>query len=190
MKWLAWGVGGLLGVVFLACAVLWVLGRRDDAGRVLVSIDVARPPADVWAWVTEPEKEKAWVSWLVDVRRPGPLRVGSTETWVMEDRHNGNKPMEIRSVTTAIEPGHVLAVQLSSPGVFTGNAVYTLTDLGNGRTRLSCDSRYRYELAFARLLEPLITPSATKKFAEDFARLKTLAESAPAGVASQASGIR
>jgi uncharacterized protein YndB with AHSA1/START domain len=191
MKWLAWAVGGLLGVVLLAVGVLFVLGRRADAGRIQTSVDVNRSPAEVWAWITEPEKEKAWVSWLVDVRREGPLQVGSRQTWVMEDRHNGSERMEIVAVSTAVEPGRRLSVQLLAPGVFTGDAVYTLADLGNGRTRLSNDSRYRYDMAFARLMEPLITPSAKKKFAEDLARLKTLAEAAPAaGVASQASGTR
>jgi uncharacterized protein YndB with AHSA1/START domain len=191
MKWMAWAVGGLLGAVLLAMGVLFVLGRRADAGRIQTSVDVDRSPAEVWTWITEPEKEKAWVSWLVDVRREGQVQVGSRQTWVMEDRHNGNKRMEILAVSTAVEPGRLLSVQLSSPGVFTGDAVYTLTDLGNGRTRLSNDSRYRYAMAFARLLEPLITPSAKKKFAEDLARLKSLAEAAPpAGVASQAGGTR
>lgn len=191
MKWLAWGVAGLLGLVLVMVGVLWVLGRRGDAGRVQASVDVDRPPAEVWAWITEPEKEKAWVSWLVEVKADGPARVGSHQVWVMEDRNNGNARVQIGSVATAVEPGRRLEVRLSAPGMFTGDAVYALEDLGNGQTRLAVDSRYRYDMAFARLMEPLITPSAKKKFLEDLSRLKTLAESAPPeGAAAQASGTR
>jgi hypothetical protein len=79
------------------------------------------------------------------------------------------------------------------PAVFTRyvhrGRVYTLTDLGNGRTRFSTDARYRNDMALARLMEPLITPSARKKFTGDLARLKTLAEAAPPESAtSQATG--
>jgi uncharacterized protein YndB with AHSA1/START domain len=191
MKWLAWGVAGVVGLVVVMACVLWVLGRRADAGRVQASIDVDRPPAEVWAWITDPKKEKAWVSWLVEVREDGPAKVGSRQVWVMEDRNNGNERVEIASVATSVEPGRRLGVRLSAPGMFTGDAVYTLSDLGNGRTRLATDSRYRYDMAFARLMEPLITPSAKKKFVEDLARLKTLAEAAPPeGAAAQASGTR
>ena len=191
MKWLAWGVAGLLGLVLVMVGVLWVLGRRGEAGRVQASIDVDRPPAEVWEWITEPKKEKAWVSWLVEVKADGPVQVGSHQVWVMEDRNNSNERVEIGSVATAVEPGHRLDVRLSAPGMFTGDAVYTLRDLGHGRTGLAVDSRYRYDMAFARLMEPLITPSAKKKFVEDLARLKTLAESAPPeGAAAQANETR
>jgi uncharacterized protein YndB with AHSA1/START domain len=191
MKWLGWGVAGLLGLVLVMACVLWVLGRRDEAGRIQASIDIGRSPAEVWAWITEPKKEKAWVSWLVEVKGDGQTKAGSRQVWVMEDRNNNNQRMEIESVATAVEPGHRLDVRLSAPGMFSGDAVYTLTDLGNGRTRLSTDSRYRYDMAFARLMEPLITPSARKKFVEDLARLRTLAEtSAPQGTSAQAGGTR
>jgi hypothetical protein len=51
--------------------------------------------------------------------------------------------------------------------------------------------RGNFEGAFARLMEPLITPSAKKEFAEDRARLKALAEVAPPeDIATKGTGTR
>jgi hypothetical protein len=62
------------------------------------------------------------------------------------------------------------------PGIFTGSQTYQLTDLGGARTRVEIASRIRYTSWFARLLEPVLTPSATCKLAQDLATLKTEVE--------------
>ncbi len=181
MKWIAVAVLGLVGLFVVAAVVLLALGRRADAGRLVTSIEVNRPPAEVWLWITEPDKLKGWVTWLVEVRQltDGPVRPGSRVEWVMQDANNGNRPMVITSETLAFEVGRRLELKLSAPGAFSGVATYALVDLGGGRTRLATDAHYRYDSAFARLMEPLITPAAAKKFDGDMARLKALAEAAP-----------
>jgi len=119
--------------------------------------------------LTEPEKLKAWVGWLVEVRREG-----DREIWVVEDRNNGNARMEIVAYDMREEPGRLFA-KLKVDGSFHGWNEYRLTDLG-GRTRLEMSGEYEYEHWFAKLLEPIITREATKKQDEDLARLKGLVE--------------
>src|SRR6185295_11965917 len=61
MKWVLRIVGALVGLAVLAVLVLFALSKRPDAGKGEVSIEIAQPPAVVWAWITEPEKLKQWV---------------------------------------------------------------------------------------------------------------------------------
>ncbi len=181
MKWIGFVALGLVGLLVIVAVVLLALGRRADAGRLVAAIEVNRRPTEVWPWITEPDKLKGWVTWLVEVRplTDGPVHPGSRVEWVMQDANSGNRPMVITSETLAFEVGRRLELKLSSPGAFTGVATYALIDLGGGRTRLATDARYRYDSAFARLMEPLITPAAAKKFDGDLRRLKALAEAAP-----------
>jgi TolB-like protein len=81
------GIGalGLLGLIAVTLAALWVMGRRADAGRLQASIDIDRAPADVWPWITEGDKEKAWVTWLTEVKNEGPSR----QIWTLHNVNNG-----------------------------------------------------------------------------------------------------
>ncbi|HEX4385860.1 MAG TPA: SRPBCC family protein [Myxococcales bacterium] len=175
MKWLGIGALGLPGLIAVTLAALWMMGRRADAGRLQASVDIDRAPADVWPWITDGDKEKAWVTWLAEVKNEGPSR----QIWTLHNVNNGARTMDIVSDTISAEPGRKLAVKLSAPGMFTGKATYLLTDLGNGKTRLSCDTTYRYQQALTQFLEPLITPQALKKFNGDLLRLKSAAEASP-----------
>jgi hypothetical protein len=60
--------------------------------------------------------------------------------------------------------------------MFEGDVLYKLTDLGNGRTRVEQDGRYRYESRLTKLLEPMITPDAMRKVVADLNRLRQLVE--------------
>jgi hypothetical protein len=60
--------------------------------------------------------------------------------------------------------------------LFSEDISYELSDL-NGKTRLVLTGVANYKTWFAKLLEPVITPAAQKKLAEDTARLKALVQS-------------
>lgn len=86
--------------------------------------------------------------------------------------------MEIVTKNREYAPPSHLVLEISSPkGEFTGESVYQLVDLGNGRTRLDMDSRFHFQNWFANLMEPVITPAARKKMRGDSARLKSILES-------------
>src|SRR6185436_3276944 len=181
MKWLLRIVGGFVCLLVISVVVLLALGARADANRLQASVTIHRSPDAVWPYLYEPEKLKSWVTWLkqVETDRAGPPAVGAHAVWVMEDMNNGGAIMRIKSDVFAVEPNRRLAVNLSVPGAFQGIAEYTLTDLGGGATRLECDSRYTFDNAFAKLLTPVIMPSARKKMLSDMDRLRAEIERKP-----------
>lgn len=180
MKWLKW-IGIVLAVLLILPVVtLLVLGQRKDAGHLHRSIEIAASPEQLWPWLEDGDKLKQWVSWLVDVRVPDPAShgVGASKVWVMKDENNGGMQMQIIAKNREYAPPSRLVLQISTDKEeFTGENVYELVDLGNGRTRLEMDSRYRFANWFANLMEPVITPSARKKMVADADRLKSMVES-------------
>ena len=168
----------IVGLIAIAFVTLLVMGSRPDADRMAGSIDIAKPPLTVWAYVEEPDKLKSWISWVVEVRdeTPGRRGVGSRYVLVMEDRNNGNVRMNVAHEVVAYDESRRKTMRLSTPGMFSGVGTYTLQDLGNGQTRLAEDSRYHFDNWFARLMTPLVMSAAHKKMVEDLQRLKSLAE--------------
>jgi len=156
-----------------------IAGMGADSNRAVTSIVIKQKPAVIWPWLYKADKVKQWVSWLVEVRVPDPTvhGVGATSVWVMKDENNGGALMEIVAKNREYAPPSHLVLQISVQGEFTGENVYELVDLGNGRTRLEMDSRYRISNWFANLLEPVVTPAARKKMVADEARLKSIVES-------------
>lgn len=186
MKWVLIVIGALLGLVVVCVLALFLVSRRSGAGQSTHSVVVARPVAEVWTWITEPDKVRQWVSWLVDIRttETGPPRVGMKEVWVMDDP-NMKKQLEIDGTITEVVPGQRLGVAISLPGYFEGDMVYSLTEVEGG-TRLETKGRYKYLDFVFSVMEPLVTPEADKKMRGDLARLKSLAEAAPAAPAAPA----
>jgi len=167
-----------VGLIVIALVTLLVMSSRPDADRMAGSIDIAKPPQTVWAYVEEPDKLKSWISWVVEVRdeTPGRRGVGSRYVLVMEDRNNGNMRVNIASEVVAYEECKKETLRLSVPGMFSGEGTYALQDLGNGQTRLTQESTYHFDNWFARLMAPLVMSEARKKMVEDLQRLKSLAE--------------
>jgi uncharacterized protein YndB with AHSA1/START domain len=178
MKWMLRIAIGFLSLLILAIAALFVLGHRTNAGRVHASAEFNASAEQIWPWLSEGDKAKQWVSWLVEVRplTPAASGVGSKEVWVMHDANNGGQPMEIESACTEYEPPTRLSVRLSSSGSFDGHQTYRLVNLDNGRARLDIDGQYHFSQWFAALMEPVVTPAAEKKLVGDVARLKSLIE--------------
>jgi uncharacterized protein YndB with AHSA1/START domain len=176
MKWAIRIGGGLLAALLLAAVVLAAMGQRSNAGRLQASVDVNASREQVWPWITEPEKLKQWVSWMVEVRGGATTGVGSKSVWVMRDENNGGQIMEIHSICSEYTPPSQLRVTVGVEQAFGGDQIYRLQDLGSGRTRLEAVGRYRFDMWFAKLLEPLITPAAEKKLVGDMTRLKSLVE--------------
>jgi hypothetical protein len=94
----------------------------------------------------------------------------------MRDENNGGKLMEITGTFTEFSPPRRMMIAVSVPGAFDGDQSYDVTTAGDGRSRLEVHGRYRFHVFLARLMEPLIMPSAKKKLMGDLTRLKTLAE--------------
>jgi uncharacterized protein YndB with AHSA1/START domain len=178
MKWILYVFAGLVGLVLLAVVVLLAIGGGRGEGRLVTTVEIAKPASVVFKWITEPPRLKSWIGWLVDIQMLTPEvgRVGSRHVWVMEDRNNNNQRMDIEVETTRVEPDRLLEVRLNVPAGFTGTVTYELQPMDANRTHLTYRGTYRYDHWLAKLLEPVISRSAQQKLQEDIQRLKQLAE--------------
>ena len=178
MKWIGYIFAGIGAIVVIAIVVLLALGGGRGQSRLVKTIEIARPANVVFAWITEPPRLKAWVGWLIDIHRqtPEPVRAGSREVWVMEDRNNNNQRMEIQTEYTRVEPDRVLEARLNVPEGFTGTVIYELQPIDANRTHVTYRATYQFDHWLAKLLEPIISRSAQHKLSEDFARMKQKAE--------------
>lgn len=173
----------LLGLLSLAVAlivigvvVLLALGKRDEAGRNTATIQIERPPAQVFPWVTEPDRLQQWIGGLVEsapLTAEG-LKVGARSREVVVV---GNTRHEMETTITDLESPSRLVVEIKAEG-FKVDARYDLVESGGG-TFLSYACISRYEHPLARLMEPLVTREAQKKIEADLARLKGLVEAEP-----------
>ena len=170
--------GAVLGLLLLGLAGLWIASNRRDAGRMRASVEIERAPEEIWPWITEPEQLTQWVGWLAEVKpdTTTPAEgIGHRATWVMDDPRSKEK-MLVPGTVTLWEPPDQVGVHVEVPGSFSGDVLYTLTDLGNGRTRVEQDGRYTYESRLVSLMEPLLTPDAMRKMFDDMKRLKQKVE--------------
>lgn len=178
MKWLLYALAGVGGLLVICVIVLLFLGGYRGESRLVASIDIARPPGTVFPFITQPEKLKSWVSWLVEVKEVAPAGTGShaKQVWVMEDRNNNNQLMNIETEIVQSDPGRLLEVNVAAAMGFTGNIRYELESGDNQRTRLTYIGHYKFDHWLAKLFEPLISRSAQQKLEGDLQRLKQQVE--------------
>ncbi len=178
MKWIKIAGSVAAALIVLPIVALAIAGAGQDSNRMVNTIVIHRKPEAIWPWLYKPDKVKQWVSWLVEIREKGDGEptVGGSAVWVMEDRNNGNARMEMTGTVEAVEPNRRLAVRIAAPAEFTGSAVYTLTPLDDGSTRVEADARYVFDNGFARFLTPVICWQAKKKMQGDMEQLRTRVE--------------
>jgi len=173
--------GAILGLLLIAVAGLWIASNRRDAGRMRASVEIERAPEEIRPWITEPEQLTQWVKWLREVRpdTTSPAEgIGHRETRVIDDPRTKEPRLEAGNVTLW-EPPDQMGIHVEVPDEYEGDVLYTLTDLGNGRTRVEQDGRFTFDKRFASLLEPLMTPGAMRKMFDDMKRLKEKVEAVP-----------
>ena len=181
--------GLVLGTFFLivgGIVALFALGLRPGAGTLVSDITIARPPAIVWRWLTEPVRIARWTSWVADVKQDSlaPGAAGSRQSWQLVDP-NLHDRVPITGTVTEQDAPRMLRMQVRTPGLFESVRTWTLEPVAGG-THLSQTERVHYDVWAARFMEPLVTPQAQRRMAGDQARLKQLAESAPAAPESLA----
>jgi uncharacterized protein YndB with AHSA1/START domain len=184
MKWVIRIAGALVVLLVLSGLGLWIASNRRDAGRMRVSVEIARSPEEIWGWLSEPDKLTQWVGWLVAVQPDSTTAsegIGHRAAWIMDDPRMKQKFL-LPGTITVWDPPLQMGVHIeapSAPGAPEGDVLYKLTDLGNGRTRLEQDGRFRYLEKSAALLEPMVTPEAMRKMFDDMNRLKMKVEAVP-----------
>ena len=133
------------------------------------SIDVSRPPAEVFPWLLEEDKVPQWTGDLERYTVNGPLGVGSTVTQKLTVAGGLVLDMEIvgydppRSAETRFE---INGVKVTSD--------YTLADNGSGGTTLTQTLEAKASGFTAKMLIPIVQGRLETKLKDDLERLKGL----------------
>ena len=133
---------------------------------------IERPPAEVFAALTDVAKSPAWTSGLTEVRTapPDSLSVGSTITYVGSFLGRG---YESAAECTALDPGERFATVTTS-GPFHLEVDYRLEPTGAGTTVTTrCRGESR---GFFRLAEPVVIRLTRRQFESAGENLKALLE--------------
>ena len=141
--------------------------------EIPLTIDIDRPPRQVWDYLVDPDKMRQWMTGLQAVEQvsPGPNGAGAEHRITFEQR---GKRAEMKVINTVFEPHRRIAIDMSGSnmGKLVMHVDYVLSDLG-GKTRLryvaSCQLK-----GFQILLTPLIKlagASQAKKFLHNLKRV-------------------
>ncbi|MGD9487544.1 MAG: SRPBCC domain-containing protein [Calditrichaceae bacterium] len=176
MKWLLRIGIGVVILIFAAFMVMFVWsGAAKGIGHSEIKIQIDRPAAEVFEWITDTDKLKSWMEGFVEEKplNGDSLRIGARSMLIIEyDEQIYEMEMEI----TDLEINRLLEVKISAIG-WDETSRYVLNE-SDGSTTLLFKDETQYKHTFAKLMEPLITLSARNHFQKNFTRLKTLAESA------------
>lgn len=172
----------LLATVFAVAAVLWFAARRGDRGAIEAEIDIARPPAVVFRWISSEDLVKRWITNLVEFKRadiPGE----KVPDFRMVHLVNG-RPVAMQVRIIRVVPSQELGLQITSvqptQGGFISEAGFELISSGD-YTRLIFRSHTQFVSLQDRIWEPVLTYAAKSKMKDDLAKLKLLLEAEPAG---------
>jgi uncharacterized protein YndB with AHSA1/START domain len=139
-----------------------------------VTVDVARPPADVFAYLTDVSKLPEWQATASDTQVDGAVRQGAR---IRERRHFLGRDVRTELEVTAYEPPRQFDVRSrSGPVSFAIRHALSPTPDGT-RLRAEVDVQLGRMMRFAAQ-GPLRI--AEREFRSDFSRLKELLEATPA----------
>lgn len=142
-----------------------------------VETEIARSPAEVFAYVTDPEKLPSWQTNTVSVEQEGegPLRLGTR----LREVHSGPGGKRIESLVEVaeLEPDRLFALRMVE-GPLPIDGRISLEPAGAG-TRMHFKVHGRPRGAM-RLLQPLLRHGIKRQFEQHCATLKSVLE-APVG---------
>jgi carbon monoxide dehydrogenase subunit G len=133
------------------------------------TVEIARPPADVFPWLLDEDKVPVWTGHLEAYERldDGALGRGSKVRQVLEI---SGRRIDVEMEITAYDPPTGAETRFSTNGIEVVNA-YALEAAGAG-TRLTQAIDAKPSGLTARLLVPVIQPRLEEKVTEDLERLR------------------
>lgn len=187
MKWVWRILGAIVALVVLCVAGLWIIGLRPGHGYCAATVEINRPAAQLWRYISRDDLLKKWISGLEEIRHTTPGIAGPGEKFVLVESYEAER-VQMEMTMDRMEAPHRMEFTLVGLGdpsnSFTEHAQYLLEEQG-GKTRLTLSTQTEYHGFLLRLLEPLITHAAAEKVRSDLARLKSLVEAEPAGNSAQ-----
>jgi carbon monoxide dehydrogenase subunit G len=140
--------------------------------RYTASIEIARPPEDVFSYVADLANLPAWQQSARSAEAEGELGVGVT---FVETREFLGREVESHGEVTAFEPGRELSLRITGgPVQLTVRHVFEAS--GDG-TRLTIEAEGE-PAGMLRLAGPLAQRAARRQADDDLRRLKRILESA------------
>ena len=140
---------------------------------VVTHLEVGRPAADVFAFVSDQLNAPRWQRGLREVRRTtdGPIGVGSEHVFV---RRFAGRRIEARNRFVEFVPGRYVAFEIPD-GKMTGHASYLVEPIDSDRSQLT--SGMRFDVAgWMRFAEPLLARILERDTRRDEQTLKRLLE--------------
>jgi uncharacterized membrane protein len=144
--------------------------------HIATSVEIARSPEDVFAYVADLPRHPEWQDGLVSVtvETDGPSRVG---TRVIHRRKLGPKTVATTSEITAYDPPRVLGFR-GIDGPIRGEGSQRVEPVGDG-------SRVLFEMelegyGFGKLMLPMARRQAARQVAASHQKLKRILEGAVA----------
>ena len=142
---------------------------------IISSTDIARPPAEVFAYATDPSRFREWQAGVVSghLEADGPPAVGSK--CVMKRRIGGSERTSTSEITE-ISPPQTWAVR-GIDGPIRANVKVTIEPRGDGQ-----ESRLTIELEFqghgiGKMLLPAVVRQGRKEVPQSCQKLKSRLES-------------
>lgn len=141
------------------------------------TIDIARAPAEVFAFIDDSRRMPEWITSCVAVEQtsPAPRRVGSTLHYTFKQCA---RPGTMDGTVTEYQPPRRLAMRFGDSG-FTVTVAFRVEPAGGG-ARVTQSLQIEPRTFFGRLMTPLIRAGTRRQVAGDNAKLKALLSPAPA----------
>jgi uncharacterized protein YndB with AHSA1/START domain len=181
MKWVKKIAKALALLVVIVVLGLYLYGFRPGGGQNSATVEIHRPAAQVWRYLSDDDLVMKWVSGLKEIRHKNPGVAGTGARFEMTVEMDGQRTDMVMEITAFDAPKHIGFRLNSAEGVspaFTETGEYVLTE-ANGTTQLTLSGSSKYFPFWVQLMEPMITPAAQKKLEGDLARLKSLVEAEP-----------
>ena len=133
------------------------------------SVEIPRPPAEVFPWLLEEDKVPRWTGHLERYERldGGPLGQGSKVRQVLDV---SGRTIDVTLEITGYQPPSGAQTRFSTNGIQVVSS-YALEAAGAG-TRLTQSIEAKPSGLSARMLVPVIQPRLEKKLTEDLERLR------------------
>ena len=183
MKWVIRVLVGLIILLVLADAILWLAGFRSGHDHIVAEVEIERPAAQVFRYLTDDDLVKKWIGGIVELKQIATPADGSEvgKKFRIGEVYKEQR-VDMEMTVTGYEKNRRLSLYIASLGDpnngFTETGDYTLAE-ENGKTRLRFEVSTKYAGFLPRLFEPFITPQAVKKLHEDLQRMKQLIEGEP-----------
>jgi len=133
------------------------------------TVEIARPPAEVFPWLLEEDKVPRWTGHLEAYERIGDGALGRGSR-VRQVLVVSGRTIDVELELTGYDPPTSAETRFSTNGIDVVNG-YSLAPAGAG-TRLTQSVEAKARSISARILVPVVQPRLEEKVTEDLERLR------------------